>query len=171
MPLVLEIDESNQASETIEHGISEILAGSVDAFDLNPVSSPISPGDNSFEKWLRWHFTDLGGASAVGGLKFWCEAPPAETSLHFNGHTVQGSYEGANHRQTSYSEPDTANTRTPEDVPTSAPVSANIGIGGLLTGQLAAPGFSDYLLVQVRTTVDATVGDTLVASFGYEIIA
>lgn len=173
MAVTLEIDESNDASgEVVEHDIPEIFAGSDDAFDLVPGDFPITPGQNSYEKWLRYHFTDLGGASAVGNLRVWGEAPSdAEVTLHYNGSTVEGTYDGANHKQTTFSAPATTSTRTPEALPTSQPAGPNLGITGDLTDTLAAPGSSDYLLLQVRTTASATAGDTVVISFGYEVTA
>lgn len=167
MAAILEIDESNGATETVTTNIGTLFAGSTDAFFFQATDYPITPGQNSYEKWIRIHVTDLGGAAAVTGFKVWAEAPPAQTSLHFNGHTIQGTYDSGNHKQTSYAQPSTAATRTPEAMPTSEPASANLGIGGSLTGQLTAPGRSDYLLIQVRTTGSATIGDTLTVNFGY----
>jgi hypothetical protein len=105
-------------------------------------------------------------------LKVWSDAPAdPEATLHYNGHTIEATYDGANHKQTVFATPATTATRTPEALPTAEPGSANLGIGGNLTGTLAAPGRSDYLLTQVRTTVDVAAGDTVTVSFGYEVIA
>jgi len=171
MAVILEIDESNGATETVTPNVAALFAGSVDAQSFDPTGNPITPGESSYEKWIRIHVTDLGGGAAVTAFKVWAEAPPTHTSLHSNGHTVQATYDAANHKQTSYAAPSTATTRTPEPMPTSEPASANLGIGGSLTGSLTAPGRSDYQLIQVRTTVSATAGATLTISFGYEAIA
>lgn len=168
---VVEIDESNDVSgELVEHDVGELFAGSDDAFDLDPDVFRITPGDNSYEKWLRVHVTSLGSASAVGELRVWGEAPSdPECTLHYNGSLVEATYDGANHKRTSFATPATTSTRTPEDLPTSRPATANLGITGDLTDTLTAPGSSDYLLIQVRTTVDAEAGDTVVISFEYEV--
>ena len=171
MAVILEIDESNGATETITANVGALFAGSVDASSFTPTASPITPGQNSYEKWVRIHVTDLGGAAAVTAFKVWAEAPPAQTSLHSNGHTVQATYDAANHKRTAYAAPATSATRTPEAMPSTEPVTANLGIAGSLAGQLTAPGRSDYQLIQVRTTGAATVGATLTVSFGYEAIA
>lgn len=172
MALLLEIDESNDDSgdEAIHHGLTAIQCGSADAWDLDPVAAFLTPGDSSFEKWLRYHFTDLGDAASLGGLKVWGEAPSdGETSLYANATTVGGTYAGQ--LQTVFDMPVDTTTRTPTALPTSEPGSANLGIAGSLTGALSAPGYSDYLLLQVRTTVSATTGDTVTISFGYEVTA
>ena len=171
MAVILEIDESNGATETVTANVAALKAGSIDAASFDPTANPITPGNNSFEKWVRIHVTDLGGAASVLGFKVWAEGPPAQTSLHSNGHTAQATYDSANHKRTTYAAPVTSATRTPEAMPTSEPATANLGIAGNLTGQLTAPGRSDYQLIQVRTTVSATVGATLTVSFGYEAIA
>lgn len=171
MAVILEIDESNGPTETITANVASLKAGSIDAATFDPTGNPITPGNNSFEKWIRVHVTDLGGAAAVLGFKVWAEGPPTQTSLHSNGHAVQATYDSANHKRTAYAQPSTSATRTPEAMPTTEPASANLGIAGSLTGQLTAPGRTDYQLIQVRTTVSATVGATLTVSFGYEAIA
>jgi hypothetical protein len=167
MAVILEMDESNGATETVTPNVLTLVAGSVDAASFDPATYPLTPGANSYEKWIRIHVTDLGGAAAVTGFKVWASAPPAGTSVYYNGSTDQATYNAANHKQVSYSPPVTAATRTPEPMPTSEPASANLGIGGSLTGQLIAPGWTDYQLIQVRTTGSATVGATLTVHLGY----
>lgn len=168
---VLHVDESNDdGGESVAEAIGSILLGNVDAFDLDPTSAALTPGDNSFEKWLRFHFSDLEGATSVGELKVWGDAPSdTECTYHYNGSTSEGTYDGANHKQTGFSAPAATSTRTPEAFPTSEPGSANMGIGGDLTGELSAPGRSDYFLLQVRTTISATAGDTTTVFFAYAV--
>jgi hypothetical protein len=169
MAAVLEIDESNGATEVVTDGLTAINAGPIDSATLVPATSPIVAGTNSYEKWLRMHLTALGGAAAVDTFKVWAAPPPAETSLYFNGATVQATYDVS--KQTTYAAPATTATRTPTVLPITEPGTANIGIGGNLTGQLSAVGRSDYILLQVRVSVAATAGSTLTVSFGYQIVA
>jgi len=169
--ITIEIDQSNGGTETVTDGITSVNAGSSDTAMQNTATNPITAGQNSYELWLRWHVTSLGGATAVDTFKAWAQSPPANHTFAFNGHTVQATYNGANHKQTVYAAPAATTTRTPETLPTAEPASANIGIGGSLTGQLTAAGRSDYYLLQVRPDSGATVGSTVTASFGYQVVA
>lgn len=173
MAVTLEIDESNQSGgEVVHDAIPSIAFGITDAWNQDPVANAVTPGGNSMEKWLRLHFTSLGAAAAVGNLKVWAAAPPANITLGYNGALDETTYDGANHKQTTFAAPATTATRTPETLPTSEPASANLGIGGNLTGQLTAPGRSDYYVLQGRVGASATTGFTsLVFSFGYEAVA
>ena len=175
MAATVEIDESNDSTgEVVTDAISHSNYGAVDAAHLvlTVPANLITPGQNSREKWHRWHLVDLAGSAAIQTLKFWASASPPTAWTHFfNGHTSQVNYEAANHRQTSFAAPATSTTRTPETVPTSEPAGPNIGIGGVLLGQLSAPGRSDYLLHQVRTTTAVAVGFLLTLFYGYEDLA
>ena len=62
-----------------------------------------------------------------------------------------------------YAEPvKTASTVADQTMPTSAPASANLGIGGALAGSLTAEGYSDYLVHQIQTNVADVAGSTKV---------
>jgi len=171
MAVTVHIDESNDSSgEVVQEAVTALKAGSIDAWNLDPVANSITPGANAYEKWLRYHFTALGGASAVGTLKVWGDAPSdVAATLGYNGHTVQGTYDTT--KKTAYAAPAATSTRTPNAFPTSEPGSANLGIAGSLTGTLTAAGRSDYLLLQVQTTGAVVSGDTVTISFGYEVTA
>jgi hypothetical protein len=172
MAATVEIDESNGAAETITHAIANSNYGSVDQANLNAVSNPIIPGDNAFEKWQRLHVSAMGGSAVIRNVRYFATSPAANTTHQFNGHITQGTYDGANHKQTVYAQPAITLTRTPETVPVVAPASANIGIAGSLVGEItAAPAFSDYIVSQVRTTASATAGTTLTITFRYDEVA
>lgn len=64
----------------------------------------------------------------------------------------------------SYSTPSTTSTGD-DPVPTSEPPSANLTIGGSLSGELTSSGYTDYIRLQLQTTVDAAPGDTSLATF------
>ena len=168
----LQYIEYNGVSPGTQTQLTNANYGSIDAANLDPVANPITPGQNSFEKWQRWHLVSLDGASAVDQFRFYATAPASGWTQFFNGHTVQGTYAGANHVQTSYSQPVTTRTRTPESVPTSDPGVANIGIGGLLAGQLTtAPGDSDFLVNQIVAGSGVTSGGTLTVTFARREVA
>jgi hypothetical protein len=177
MAATIDVCESNGATETITHtlAVEPALAtsvGSIDAPNLDPVANRLTPGANSYEKWQRVHVVALGGAAAIRTLKVWAEGTLSPNTTHqYNGSLSQATYDTANHKQTVYAQPTTTATRTPELMPTSEPASPNLGIGGSLTGALTAPGYSDYVVHQVRTTASATVGATISLVFGYEEVA
>jgi hypothetical protein len=168
MAAVIEIDESNHVAgaEAITHAIPALRAG---ATDSATAQVPILAGTAAYEKWTRIHVTDLGGASAVDLFTIWAQAPPAEHTFWGNGTTTQVTYDGT--KQVTYSAPANTTTRTPAQLPVSQPGGPNLGIGGSLTGQLTAPGYSDYALLQVRPGAAAQAGGTVIVSYGYQIVA
>lgn len=50
-------------------------------------------------------------------------------------------------------------------IPTSDPGTANVNIGGSLTGCLTTSGYSANIVLQLRTTIAAAAGDTSLATF------
>jgi hypothetical protein len=172
MPATVEIDESNGTTEVVTHAITNSNYGSTNAANINAVNFPIIPGDNAFEKWHRLHISSMGGSAVIRNLRYFATAPAANTTHNFNGHGTQATYDGANHKQTTYLQAAVTPTRTPETVPVVAPVTANIGFNGLLAGEInAAPAFSDFIVSQVRTTASATAGTTLTITFRYDEVA
>jgi len=171
MAATVEVDETNGAAAgTITHNPANSNYGSIDAQALDPVANPITPGNNSYEKWQQWDVTAMGGSSAVKNLKYFASAGLTSGCTHgFGGHTTQGTYDST--KKTTYATPATTATNTPNAVPTSAPGTANIGIAGSLTGQLTATGKSDYVVSQVQTTGAATAGTSITITFRYDEIA
>lgn len=168
MAALVEIDESNGATEVRTHGIVTAHYGSSDTVNLSPVAVPLTAGTNSYEKAHRWHVTAMGGAVSVRAFRFYATAPAANAQHYFNGTTDQGLYDSPNHKITAYAAPNTLATRTPEVVPQSPPATPNIGVAGILLGELTAAGQTDYLYSQVRTTVSAVSGATMTNSYRYE---
>jgi len=67
----------------------------------------------------------------------------------------------------------TTPTITPSSVanqimPSNAPGTANLGIGGKLDGALTTSGYSDFLVHQIQTTTAATTGNTSTMNFQYD---
>ena len=71
MAATVTIDESNGASEAQEVDIANSNMGNVDDAELDPVAYPITPGENSYEKWQRFHVSDMKGSSEISNLKVW----------------------------------------------------------------------------------------------------
>lgn len=116
-------------------------------------SYPVTAGNNSYEVWLRGHWT--GTFNKVENLQFWKSAgSDTGISIKWDGDT------------TAYSTPITTDsTIATTDVPTADPGTANVSIGGSLSGSLTAAGFSDYVLLQMQSTTAAAAGDTSTYTF------
>ena len=118
-------------------------------------TNPIPAGGNSFEVYLRAKFT--GTFTKVDNIQFW-------RSTNFSPATGLALYwkpKGAS----AYVAPTSAVSRAVSAIPTADPGSANIGIGNNITGNLAASGYSNHIVLQLRTTSAATAGDTSLATF------
>ena len=103
--------------------------------------------------YLRGKFT--GTFNVINNLQFWMStdfSPNTGLAVKFGGSSV------------SYATP--ATTASGDGaVPTSDPGTANVSIGGALTGSLTNTGYSDYIRLQLQTTVSAAPGDTSLATF------
>lgn len=118
-------------------------------------SYPITAGQNSYEVWLRGKWTST--FNAISNLQFWKSAPTAyDTGISIK---WKGTTEA-------YVTPVTGNsTVATANAPTTDPGTANVSIGGALTGSLAASGYSDYITLQMQTTTAAAAGDTSTYTF------
>lgn len=160
----VEICESNGAGETITHGISNSNMGNTDAAALDPVAYPITPGNNTYEKWQRVHVTAMGGSSKIDNLQVWRTGALGANASHLtNARTA--AYGGAEVYATPVA---TASTPATQTMPSADPASANLGIGGALNGSLTGTGYSDYLVHQIQTTGSATAGSTSTMNYQYD---
>lgn len=171
MSATVEIDELNGTSPGVRtHGISNTNYGEVDSVNLDPILNAITPGNNAFQKWQQFHLTALGGSIQIENLKYFNGGGVSANTTHqFNGNTFQGLYDST--RKTVYETPDQTAGDAPNSVPTSAPGSANIGIAGSLTGAITSPGFSDFIVSIITTTVSAVAGATLTITYRFDEIA
>lgn len=166
----VEIDESNGAGETVTHNITNSNMGSTDAVNLDPVAYPITPGNNSFEKWQRIHVTDIGTSSKIDNLKVWRTTALGANATHKT-NAREADYDGAQVFDTSNGPLATDRSATygyTQTMPTAAPTGANLGIGGALDGALTAAGYSDYLVHQIQTTASAIAGATMTMNYQYD---
>src|SRR3990167_2041973 len=166
MAAIVEIDEENGStgSPALTHNITNSNMGSLDGSNLSPVSHPIAPGKNSFEKWQLLHVTDMGTASSISYILVWRSGVLGANAVHVTNASVT-SYRGE------------AKYRTPTDspspyavfpMPTAIPGSANIGVNGSLIGTLTQSGHSDFLIHQIQTTEAALSGSTTVMNYSYD---
>lgn len=150
--------ESNGAGGTVTTlGSSGNLTDfmSTDAAGIaNYTSFPITAGTNSFEKWIRGHF--VGSFNRISDIRFWMStgfSPSTGLSIWWSG--IQNLFlQPAN---------GTSSIAT-SSVPIADPGTANVSIGGNLSGSLVAAGYSDFIVLQLRTTTAAAAGDTSLAT-------
>jgi hypothetical protein len=164
MAATARINEFNGAGETKTNDITNSNMGSTDAVNLNPVTYPITPGENSFEKWQKIEITDMGGSSKIDNLKIWRTGALGGSAVHkTNARTT--SYAGAE----TYAQPTASSSSVAgQAMPTSEPATANLGIGGSLTGALTAAGASDYLVHQIQTNANDTAGSSSTMNYQYD---
>ena len=126
-----------------------------DATPGNYTSNPIVAGENSYEVWLRAHFTDT--FNQIDNLQFWMStdfSPNTGLAVKWDGETE------------TYATPtESTSSVATTAVPTSDPGTANVSIGGSLAGNLSSAGYSDYIVLQLQTTTSAAAGDTSLATF------
>jgi hypothetical protein len=167
MAATVEICESNGSGETLSHNITNSNMGNSDSSSLDPVAYPISPGDRSYIKYQRVHVTNMGGSSQIKDLKVWRTTALAGSTTHVT-NARTSSYAGA----LSYATPVKTSVSTVDQaMPTSQPGSANLGIGGSLSGALTAAGYSDYLGHQLITDAGDTAGNTSTMNYQYNEVA
>lgn len=164
MAATVEIDEANGAGETLTHNIGDTDMGSIDAVNLDPVANPVTPGNNTYEKWQKVHVTAMGGSSNIDNLKIWRTGALGGAAVHLTNATT-ASYGGAQAYVTPVATDSSIATQT---MPTSEPGSANLGIAGSLTGSLTATGSSDYLIHQIQTDVADVAGSTSTLNYQYD---
>ncbi len=122
-----------------------------DATAADYAANPITAGGNSFEVWLRAHF--IGTFNTIRDVRFWQSTnfSPA-TGLQVWWH---------NGGQVAYLQPfsGTSSIAT-SSIPITDPGASNVSIGGNLSGSFVASGYTDFIVMQLRTTNAAPAGDT-----------
>jgi len=121
--------------------------GSADQVDLTPSENPIIAGKNSYEKWLRGRWQGI--FTSISNLKLWWTGSfVSGTVVKFGGNGI-----------VEYEQPvDTTSTYAVDDVPSSAPGTANISINGGLGNSLLFPGWSDYFVMQLQVDSGVSAG-------------
>jgi hypothetical protein len=162
MAATVEICESNGVGETISHNISTLNFGDDDSSDLTPASFPIVAGDFSFEKWIRVHVTAMGSSNKIDNCQMW-----KESGNYVTGETIECNLVTGGYSAETYSQPiKTDSAKADTAMPTADPGTANIGIGGSLSGNITtADEYSDYVVIQMGTTVSTPGGDVNQKSF------
>lgn len=151
---------SSGSSTTADLGVSGNLFNFKTSNSLASASDytsyPITAGENSYEVWLKGHFT--GTFNKVQNAKFWKSSGGPDSGIAINANVPEIT--------TAFATPTTAaSTEATASVPTASPGSANVSFGGSLAGDITAAGFSDYIVMQMQTTTAAAAGDTSTYTF------
>lgn len=164
MAATVEVCESNGAGETITHNIVDSDMGNTDSATVDPVAFPVTPGNNTYEKFQRIHVTAMGGSSKIDNLQVWRTGALGGAATHLtNARTA--TYGGS----LAYATPDTTEAvSSTQTMPSADPAAANLGIGGSLTGSLTAAGYSDYLNHIIKTNGSDTAGSTSTMNYQYD---
>jgi len=117
-------------------------------------SYPITAGQNSYDVWLKGHYT--GTFNKIQNVKFYKSAGALGAGESIKWAGITSAYHTPVTGDSSYAS---------ADVPTGAPGSANVSIGDDLAGSLTTDGFSDFITLQLRTTTAAEAGDTNTFTF------
>ncbi len=168
MAATVEIDEQNGPAEspTLTHNIANSNMGSADSASLDPVKYPIVAGENTCEKWQLLHVTNMSTSSRIKNIKIWRSGNIGVNAIHLT-NASPTSYAGA----ATYTDPTTAiSTVANQIMPSVSPNTANIGIGGSLTGSLANSGYSDFFVQQIQTNPKALSGNTSTINYQYDEI-
>lgn len=153
MVATVDISEQNGTSPGTTHdAVANINYGNNDQYEVVPASYPITVGNNSFEKYNRFHVSGMGGSNSIGNLQIW-----KSLGNYLTGEGIQTNLRTSGYVNTSYATP-TITTYTNQTLPVSNPGSANLGIAGTLGGTLTAAGYSDYWKHQLQSTTSTTPG-------------
>jgi hypothetical protein len=165
---VVTIAETNGVGASTTNSISNTNMGSYDDKNLTAATYPITAGSNSFEKWQRFYLQNKNAASSIKNLKVWASAALNSGATHYTNARTTGWV------NTSYVQPvATASSYATQIMPTgdsvTPPATANVGIGGSLSGALTSDGtYSDYIISQIQTTGVASAGSTVTMYFQYD---
>lgn len=134
-----------------------------DATAANYSTNQITASDTadegrSYEVWLRAHFT--GTFNTIDNIQFW-------KSTDFSPSTGLSVYAAMNN-VTWAQAIKTDSTIATSLVPTADPGTANVSIGGSLSGSLTAVGYSDYIDLQADVALTAPSGDSSLAEFSLQ---
>jgi len=166
MAATVQINEYNDVGEVKEANITNSNMGDVDDPNLDPVANPVIPGENTYEKYQTLEVTAMGGSSAIDNLKIWRTGALGGSAVHMTNARI------ADYAEKSYVQPiKTDSTQADQAMPTSEPVSADLGIGGDLAGSLIAAGESDLLIHQIQTDAGDVAGSTSTMNFQYDEVS
>ena len=134
MAATFDFRESNGAGEVVTSGISNANFGSVDSPNIVPATDPIAAGSNSFEKWIRGHFS--GSFTSIANLRFW-----KSSGAFVTGEDIKASVDDTYATPTA-----TTSVLATVSIPTTEGSALNPA------APVGNPEFSGYITMQLQTT-------------------
>lgn len=167
---VIELSETNGAGAVVTDGITILGLGGNDRpnIDFTQAGDKIVPGQFSYSKYVRVHFKTQASPTpvAVSGIRIWKSQGAYVTAQGIGSNALSAFAYAA--KQMNYAQPINTvlaigstgrNVGDPlVDIATADPGSTNMGIGGALAGNLPAPGYSDYWVMQAFTGLTSPTG-------------
>jgi len=149
------LDERNGTDPGVrQDNVGNCNFGSNDSYEIVVATYPVTIGNNSFEKWWKIEFG--GTFNTIDNLKIWKVSGDYKAGESILTNAREATYGG----EETYTTPTESNSLVATEVlPITEPSGPNLGIGGSLGGNLAAPGDSDYLIEQLKSTGSTPVGD------------
>lgn len=164
MAATFEWDEANGAGQTITHNVTNVNWKNIDDATTAYSSSPITAGNNSYEKWQFGHFS--GTYNQISAGLFAHTAGTLGTGLTLKGPPTMTS----DSTDLAYATPSTsANANLTTDMTSVIAIGSGVAVWFGATSPTAAskaasttanPAFTNYLTTQLVTTGSAAAGDT-----------
>lgn len=165
------IAESNGTTPDVTAAITSTHMGTTDTVNMTAgTANAITAGSNSMEKWQRFNVSANASSNTIKNLKVWASAVLTGSDVHKTNARTAG-YEGAQTFDTVNGPLTTDRSGTydySQTMPTSEPGTANVGIGGSLTGEITTTGYSDYMVMQIQTNSGTTAGKTVTMYYQYD---
>lgn len=168
---VVMAESYSDAPGTEQATLTSVNMGSTSAANMVAANYPITAGTNSYEKWLRFKVTDISTSSAIKNFKIWSSAVLSTGATLYTSATPDiGLYVNPSPYTTPIATA-SAHVAT-KTMPNSAPTIQNVGYNGnIATGNagITATGlYSDYIVMQIKTSGDAVAGTTVTMNFQYD---
>lgn len=149
------------ASSTESLDPANLNFGSIDQTELVPASYPIvaQTDGHAYEKWLRFYVSDMGGSTIVDNLKVWVSNLGGgwKTGEGISCNLITSGYAAATYPTAGPIQTDSSVATNA--IPESEPGSANLGIGGSLSGTIeSVPAYSDYMVLQLDVSASTPSG-------------
>ena len=174
MAATVDISERNGpfASSTEDTDISNLNFGSSDEAQLVPADDPITAqaDGHSFEKWIRFRVSALGGSTQIDNLQCWISnlGGGYKTGEGISCNLVTGGYSAATYPTGGPIDTDSADAD--QVAPVAEPGTPNVGIGGSLGGVIttASPTYSDYIVLQLDVSASTPAGSLNTKTFTFQ---
>lgn len=160
------IAESNGAGETVTDDISNLNLVSVDAAQASSSANPVTAGNRSYQKWVRYELHAINDSNKIDNFQVWMTPSPSITGISY-----VTNLQTATPPNDAYQTPSTADedgTLTDQTMSTADPGSWNIGVGGANTGLSSNGEYSDYIVIQLVTTGSTPPGNLPQKTFHFQ---